>query len=88
MADCLQDLLDLSEKPCLRVSAVQQERLVSITIMVDRHRQFDGSKVAGTLGHILFTGGTFEVSIDGAQMRVVETFLPGPKTRFILQFTM
>lgn len=54
--------------------------------MVDRHGQLDGSKVTWTLGHVLFAGGTFEVAIDGSQMRIVETFLARSQTGFILQF--
>ena len=71
VANRLQYLLDLSKKTYSLVSEVQQERPLSITIMVDRHSQLDDSKVTWTLGHVFFAGGTLEVAIDRAQMRVV-----------------
>jgi hypothetical protein len=87
MANRFQDLLDLSKESCLGVSETdEQERLVRLTVMVDRHRQLDDSKVTRTLGHVLFAGGTFEVAIDGTQMRIVQTFFSRSKTRFILRF--
>jgi hypothetical protein len=88
MADCLQELFDLSEETCLRVSAVDPRRLMILTVMVDRDGQFDGSKVARAFEHVLLAGGTLEVAIDGSKMRVVETFLSRSKTRFILRITM
>ena len=86
MADRLQKLLHLSEETYLLVSAVGHDAVGFFTIMVDRHCQLNGSKVTRTLSHIFFAGGTFEVSVDGTKMRVIETFLPRSKTRFILQF--
>ena len=86
MTDCLEELLDFSKETCLIVSMVAQGGLVKCTIMIDRHRQLDGSKMTRTLGHVFFASGTFEVTIDRTQMRIVETFLSRSKTRFILQF--
>jgi hypothetical protein len=86
VTDGLQDLLDLSKKACVGVSELEHERLVILTIMVDRHCELDSSKMARTLSHVFFAGGTFEVAIDSTQMRVIETFFSRPKTRFILQF--
>lgn len=86
MTDCLEELLNFSEESCLKVSMVAQGGLERRTIMVDRHRQLDGSKMTRTFSHVFFASGTFEVAIDRTQMRVVETFLSRSKTSFILQF--
>ena len=59
VADSLQDLLDLGHE----------------SIVVDWRSKLDDSKVSRAFGHVFFTGVTFEIAVDGAQMRIVRTFL-------------
>jgi len=59
VADSLQDLLDLGHE----------------SIVVDWSSKLDDTKVSRAFSHVLFTGVTLEIAVDGAQMRVVRTFL-------------
>ena len=60
MADHLQQLLDLLDKPR----------------MINRLCQLDVTEVARTLGHILIAGSTFELPVDGSKPRIVESLVP------------
>jgi hypothetical protein len=67
VAHSLENLLDLLQK----------------TMMIDRHSQFDDTKMTWALDLVFFAGGAFEVSIDSAEMRVVGTFLSRSEARLI-----
>ena len=70
VADSLEDLLDLSHEP----------------IVVDWSSKLDDAEVSRAFSHVLFTGITFEIAVDGAQMRVVRTFLSRPEALLIHGF--
>ena len=60
MADHLENLLDLLDK----------------SWMIDGLRQFNVAEMAGTFIHALTTGGTLELTVNGAEAWIVQAVLP------------
>lgn len=85
VADRLENLLDFSDKTCVKLASVSTSRTeYSHTNMKNRNRQLDVTKMTRTFLHALIAGSALESTIDGAKTGITKA----RGARFLLCFIL